>query len=59
VLSLCLWSTQVDKFISNFEFMNQKVYGCQVVITNVSCARQNLDVLLQVCACVRGRCLSG
>lgn len=71
---------QVDKFISSFEFLNQKVvashsalavyccvcvlllqltrtarvalppqvYGCQVVITNVSSARQALDVLLQI-----------
>ena len=64
---------RLEKYIANFEFLNQKVrglsprfarwpsltsfvvcywtlqvYGCHVVITNISCAMQRLDVLLQV-----------
>lgn len=39
---------QVEKFITTFEFLNQKVYGCQVVVTNLSTAAQTFDVLLQI-----------
>lgn len=39
---------QTDKFITTFEFLRQKVYGCQVVVTNVSSSLQQLDVLLQI-----------
>lgn len=38
----------VDKFITGDEFLRGKVYGCQVAVTNVSCATASLDVLLQV-----------
>lgn len=38
----------VDKFLASPEFLYQKVYGCQVVITNMSSGALSLDVLLQV-----------
>ncbi len=38
---------QLDNFISD-EFLTHVVYGCHVVITNPTSARQKLDVLLQV-----------
>lgn len=41
-------AAQVDKYITNGEFLRGKVYGCKVVITNVSRMSQQLDVLLQI-----------
>jgi hypothetical protein len=38
---------QADKFVTE-EFLVHTVYGCQVVVTNPSSARQKLDVLLQI-----------
>ena len=38
---------QVDKFVTE-EFLAQVVYGCQVVVTNPTSARQKLTVLLQI-----------
>ncbi len=36
-----------DKFVTQ-EFRIQRVYGCQVVLTNPSSARRKVDVLLQI-----------
>ncbi len=36
-----------DKFVTR-EFRSQRVYGCQVVLTNPSSARRKVDVLLQI-----------
>ena len=38
---------QVDKYVSD-EFLIHAVYGCQVVVTNPSSARQKLNVLVQI-----------
>ena len=38
---------QIDKYVSE-EFLVYTVYGCQVVITNPTSARQKLNVLLQI-----------
>ncbi len=38
---------QIDKYV-NDEFLIHTVYGCQVVITNPTSARQKLNVLLQI-----------
>jgi hypothetical protein len=38
---------QVDKYVTE-EFVIHTVYGCQVVVTNPTSARQKLSVLLQV-----------
>jgi hypothetical protein len=38
---------KIDKFVSG-EFLVYTVYGCQVVVTNPTSARQKLSVLLQV-----------
>ncbi|MFO7906818.1 MAG: hypothetical protein R6U98_29450 [Pirellulaceae bacterium] len=38
---------KVDKFITE-EFVRQTVYGCQIVITNPTSARQKLTVLAQI-----------
>jgi hypothetical protein len=38
---------QVDKFVTE-EFVIHTVYGCQVVVTNPTSARQKLSVLLQI-----------
>ncbi|KKL75775.1 hypothetical protein LCGC14_2051520, partial [marine sediment metagenome] len=38
---------KLDKFVSE-EFLTHVVYGCHVVLTNPTSARQKLDVLLQV-----------
>lgn len=38
---------QIDKYVTD-EFLVQTVYGCQVVVTNPTSARQKLDVLLQI-----------
>lgn len=38
---------KIEKYVNN-EFLINTVYGCQVVITNVSCSRQQLEVLLQI-----------
>jgi len=38
---------QVEKYITD-EFLRHKAYGCTVVVTNVSSARQRAEVLLQV-----------
>ncbi|MFW6114242.1 MAG: hypothetical protein ACOC7K_00710, partial [bacterium] len=38
---------KVDKFVTE-EFVRQTVYGCQIVITNPTSARQKLTVLAQV-----------
>jgi len=37
----------VDKFVTE-EFLRQTVYGCQIVITNPTSARQKLSLLLQI-----------
>lgn len=38
---------QVDKFVTE-EFLTHTVYGCQIVLTNPSSARQKLGALLQI-----------
>ena len=38
---------QIDKYVSE-EFLVHTVYGCQVVITNPTSARQKLNVLVQI-----------
>ncbi|WP_254507916.1 hypothetical protein [Anatilimnocola floriformis] len=38
---------QVDKFVTE-EFLVHTVYGCQVVVTNPTSARQKLNLLLQI-----------
>ncbi len=38
---------QVDNFVSG-EFLVDTVYGCQVVVTNPTSAKQKVDVLLQI-----------
>ncbi len=38
---------RMDKFVTD-EFLVHTVYGCQVVVTNPTSARQKLDILLQV-----------
>ncbi|MCA9090838.1 MAG: hypothetical protein KDA90_19630, partial [Planctomycetaceae bacterium] len=38
---------KVDKFVTE-EFLTHTVYGCQVVITNPTSARQKLSVLVQI-----------
>lgn len=38
---------KVDKFVTG-EFLVQTVYGCQVVVTNPTSARQRLSVLIQL-----------
>jgi len=38
---------QVDKFVTE-EFLTHTVYGCQIVLTNPSSARQKLSALLQI-----------
>ncbi|KNC47625.1 uncharacterized protein AMSG_02648 [Thecamonas trahens ATCC 50062] len=38
---------RVDKFVSD-EFVINKVYGCQVAVTNISTARQKVDILEQI-----------
>lgn len=38
---------QIDKYVAD-EFVIHTVYGCQVVVTNPTSARQKLTVLLQV-----------
>ena len=38
---------QIDKFVVG-EFLNQVVYGCQVVVTNPTSTRQKLNLLLQI-----------
>ena len=38
---------RMDKFVTD-EFLTHVVYGCQVVVTNPTSARQKLDLLLQV-----------
>jgi len=38
---------QIEKYVSQ-EFLTNQVYGCHVVITNVSMKHQKLDVLLQI-----------
>ena len=38
---------QVDKFITD-EFLTQVVYGCQIVVTNPTSARQKLNILMQI-----------
>jgi hypothetical protein len=38
---------KIDKFVTG-EFLVQAVYGCQVVITNPTSARQKLSVLIQL-----------
>ncbi|MFZ5950765.1 MAG: hypothetical protein ACOYXC_08665 [Candidatus Rifleibacteriota bacterium] len=36
-----------DKFVTE-EFLTRRVYGCQVVMTNPTSSRQNVDVLMQI-----------
>jgi hypothetical protein len=36
-----------DKFVTE-EFLTRRVYGCQVVLTNPTSSRKNVDVLLQI-----------
>ncbi len=38
---------QIDKYVTD-EFLVHTVYGCQIVITNPTSARQKLNVLLQI-----------
>lgn len=38
---------KIEKYIQE-EFLSDKVYGCQIVITNVSCSNQRLNLLLQI-----------
>lgn len=38
---------QIDKFVTE-EFLVHTVYGCQVVVTNPTSARQKLNLLLQI-----------
>ncbi|MFO0926018.1 MAG: hypothetical protein U0736_03140 [Gemmataceae bacterium] len=38
---------KVDKFVTD-EFLTQTVYGCQVVVTNATSARQKLTALIQL-----------
>ena len=38
---------KVDKYVAD-EFLTHVVYGCQVVVTNPTQARQKLDVLIQI-----------
>ena len=38
---------QIDNYVSN-EFLVHTVYGCHVVLTNPTSARQKVDVLLQI-----------
>jgi hypothetical protein len=38
---------KIDKFVTG-EFLIQTVYGCQVVVTNPTSARQRLSVLIQI-----------
>lgn len=40
--------SQVEKYLPSLEFLHQKLYSCQVVITNVSAATRRLAVLLQI-----------
>jgi hypothetical protein len=36
-----------DKFVTE-EFLTRRVYGCQIVMTNPTSSRKNVDVLLQI-----------
>jgi len=38
---------RVERYVSE-EFIYKKVYGCQLVVTNVSCSKQQLEVLMQI-----------
>lgn len=38
---------RLDKFVTD-EFLKQTAYGCQVVVTNPTSAKQKIDLLLQV-----------